>query len=327
MTFRSVDIAILPYLSDEFSVSGKLLSNQLGISRVAVWKQIKKLKKLGYLIDTDSRRGYRIISRADILLPTEIYRNLDTKYIGKKIYYFQEVNSTNTIARQIALNQEAKAKEGTVIIAEKQRAGKGRLGKEWFSPPGGIWLSILLYPDIIFSHLPLITLMASVVITKAIRKLLQINVQIKWPNDLLIKGKKVCGILTETQTNINSANCIIVGLGINANIKMSEFPESIQKHLNSLLEITGEKVSRIELTQELFCEFEKYYEIFKKGKYSFILNEWKLYNNTIGKSITIDAGNRIIIGEAIDITEKGGLLVLVEENGQPIEIISGTIIG
>jgi BirA family biotin operon repressor/biotin-[acetyl-CoA-carboxylase] ligase len=325
MSLKEIDLRALLYLSDKEFMTVEKLSKSLGISNDAVWKQIQRLKEFGYLIAADNKRGYRIISRPDILLPTEIQRNLHTKYIGKRIYYFYKVDSTNTLAKKILLNLKDQEGEGTIIIAEKQGRGKGRLGKEWFSPSGGIWLSILLYPDISFSYLSLITLMASVAIAKAINKFLQINTQIKWPNDILFKDKKICGILTETRINSNNTNCVIVGIGINVNIKIIEFPENIRMYLTSLQEITGEKVSRIILTRNIFCEFEKYYEIFKEGKFSLILNEWKLLNNTIGKNIAIDTGNKIVTGEVIDITEKGRL-ILVNDDGQSVEIISGTIV-
>jgi BirA family biotin operon repressor/biotin-[acetyl-CoA-carboxylase] ligase len=325
MSFKEIDLPVLLYLSDKEFITVEKLSKSIGISRDAVWKQVQKLKEFGYSIATDNKRGYRIISRPDILFPTEIQRNLHTKYIGKRIYYFLKVDSTNTLAKRMLLDLKDQEEEGTVIIAEKQGRGKGRLGKEWFSPSGGIWISILLYPDINLSYLSLITLMASVSIAKAINEFLQINTQIKWPNDILFKDKKICGILTETRINSNNTNCVIVGIGINVNIKMVEFPENIRMHLTSLQEITGEKVSRVMLTRNVFSEFEKYYEIFKEGKFSLILNEWKLLNNTIGKNIAIDTGSKIVTGEVIDITEKGGL-ILVNDDGQSVEIISGTII-
>ncbi len=322
---NNLDIPVLPYLSEKKFVSGKQLSGQLGLSRVAVWKQIQKLKRLGYHFSADARKGYRVISRPDILLPPEIHRNLNTKYIGKRIYYFPELKSTNMMAKQKILDRKDIAGEGTIIIAERQSAGKGRLGREWFSPYGGIWLSIILYPNLSPFCISRITLMTAVAVVKAIRGLYKIKVKIKWPNDILIKGKKVCGILTEMSAGLEKINWVIVGIGINVNIDISEAPKDIQKNIISLKEILGKDIPRVKIVQIFFEEFEKYYDIFKKKEFSLILNEWKLYNNTIGKKIKIDVGEKTIIGEAIDINESGAI-ILKKEDGKSTEIISGTVL-
>ncbi|GAG61370.1 unnamed protein product [marine sediment metagenome] len=316
---------ILKFLREKEYVSGEVLAKKLGISRVAVWKQIQKLKDIGYRIISDQNLGYCLVSRPDLLLPQEIQIGLSTKYIGKEMYYFPKLKSTNIIAKEKALHRAEGIDEGTLIIAERQSAGKGRLSREWFSPVGGIWLSIVLYPQLSPSYISRITLMTAVAAVKAIKICTQIESQIKWPNDILINEKKVCGILTEMSAELDIINWVVVGIGINVNIDHREFPEDIQENTISLKEALDKEVLRVKLVQTFLQEFEKYYEKLKRKEFPSILGEWKLYSHTLGKKIRADIGERIVTGEAIDINESGAL-ILKKEDGELIEIISGTII-
>ncbi len=194
---------ILKYLEKNKYISGEILAEKLGISRVAIWKQIKKLKDLHYGIISHQNLGYCLISRPDLLLPDEIQKGLDTDYMGHKIYYYRELESSNITAREKARSKRDEASEGTVIITEKQTGGKGRLGRKWFSPEGGIWLSIILYPHLSPAYIPRITLITAVAVVKAIKELTRIQGLIKWPNDILIHEKKVCGILTEMSAELD----------------------------------------------------------------------------------------------------------------------------
>ncbi|MGB6607998.1 MAG: biotin--[acetyl-CoA-carboxylase] ligase, partial [Atribacterota bacterium] len=269
---------ILKFLREKEYVSGEVLAKKLDISRVAVWKQIQKLKGIGYKITSDQNLGYCLISRPDLLLPQEIQRGLSTNYIGKEIHYFPELKSTNIMAKEKALHIEERIAEGTLIITERQSAGKGRLGREWFSPAGGIWLSIILYPQLSPSYISRITLMTAVAAVKAIEICTQIEPQIKWPNDILINEKKVCGILTEMSAELDIINWVVVGIGVNVNIDHQRFPEDIQANTISLKEVSGEEVLRVKLAQTFLQEFEKYYEKLKRKEFSSILKEWKLYS-------------------------------------------------
>jgi len=316
---------ILEYLGEKEYVSGEVLAQKLGISRVAVWKKIQRLKNMGYEIIADQNLGYCLISRPDLLLPQEIQRGLFTNYIGKEIYYFPELKSTNIIAKGKALHRAEGIDEGTLIIAERQSAGKGRLGREWFSPVGGIWLSVILYPQLSPSYISRITLMTAVVVVKAIKMCTQIEPQIKWPNDILINEKKVCGILTEMSAELDMINWVVVGIGINVNIDHQKFPEDIQENTISLKEVSGKEILRVKLAQSFLRVFEKYYDKLKRKEFSSILKEWKLYSHTLGKKIKVDMGERIITGEAVDINEEGEL-ILKKEDDELVEIISGTIV-
>lgn len=315
---------ILKFLREKEYVSGEVLAHKLNISRVAIWKQIQRLKDTGYKIISDQNLGYCLISRPDLLLPQEIQRGLSTNYIGKEIYYFPELKSTNIIAKEKALHRAEGIEEGTLIIAERQSAGKGRLGRKWFSPVGGIWLSVILYPQLSPSYISRITLMTAVAAVKAIKICTQIKSQIKWPNDILINEKKVCGILTEMSAELDIISWVVVGIGINVNIDHREFPEDIQENTISLKEVSGKEVLRVKLVQTFLQEFEKYYEILKRREFSSILKEWKLYSHTLGRKIRVDTGEKIITGEAVDINEEGAL-ILKKEDGELVEILSGTI--
>ena len=315
---------ILKYLREKEYISGEVVAQRLGISRVAVWKQIQKLKNMGYKITSDQNLGYCLVSRPDLLLPQEIQRGLSTNYISKEIYYFPELKSTNIMAKEKASHGAEGIGEGTLIIAERQSAGKGRLGREWFSPAGGIWLSIILYPQLSPSYISRITLMTAVAAVKSIKICTQIESQIKWPNDILINEKKVCGILTEMSAELDIINWVVVGIGINVNIDHREFPEDIQENTISLKEILGKEVFRVKLVQTFLQEFEKYYEKLKREEFPSILREWKLYSHTLGMKIEVNIGEKVVIGEAIGINENGAL-ILKKEDGELVEIISGTI--
>jgi len=317
--------SILKYLERQEYISGEILAKKLGISRVAIWKQIQKLKNMGYKILSNQNLGYCLVSSPDLLLPEEIQKELSTIYVGQKIYYFYDLESTNITAKEKALSTKEKIDECTVIIAEKQTGGKGRLGRKWLSPKGGIWLSIILYPQISPSYIPRITLMTAVAVVKAIEKYTQIEAKIKWPNDILVNGKKACGILTEMSAELDLINWVVVGIGINANINQGEFTDDLRDTSISLKEVLGKEISRISLVRTLLKEFEKDYEALKRREFPSILKEWKLFSNTLGKTIKVNIGEQIVTGKAIDINEKGALIVK-KQDGELVEIISGTIL-
>ena len=316
---------ILNYLKKDSYVSGEILAEKLGISRVAIWKQIQKLKDLNYEIISHQNLGYCLVSAPDLLLPVEIQKSLATNYIGQKIYYYRELESSNLTAKEKARSKKNTVPEGTVIISERQTGGKGRLGRKWFSPTGGIWLSIILYPHLSPAYIPRITLITAVAVVRAIKELTGIQGQIKWPNDILIQGKKVCGILAEMSAELDLINWLVIGLGINVNIDHEEFPIELKDITTSLMDILKQKISRIKLVQLFLREFEKCYNMLNKKESLALLNEWKLYSYTLGKKIKIKTGNKIITGQAMDINDKG-VLIVKQDNGEYTDIISGTIL-
>lgn len=325
MQIKNLAIPVLSYLSEENFISGTQLSSKLSLSRVAVWKQIQKLKQLGYHISTDARKGYRIISRPDILLPFEIQRNLNTQYIGKQIFYYPQVTSTNSLAKDLIKDKQNNFQEGAVLIAEAQTAGRGRLGRNWHSPSGGIWFTIILFPDLEPAYLTKITLMIAVVLVQTLKGLYDISVKIKWPNDLMVENRKIGGILTEMSAESDRINYVLVGIGINANLRRNSFPDEIRQRVTSLQEIMGKPISKVILLQRILENFEKYYHLFLEKEFDSILAEWKANTETLGKKVTIDYRGAIISGEAIDITSEGALLI-EKKNGEKVQVLSGTLL-
>lgn len=245
---------------------------------------------------------------------------LKTKYIGKGNHYFDEVNSTNEKADELAANVE----EGTVIIAEKQKKGIGRFGREWLSPKGGVYVSVILKPKISPIDASKMTLTTGIAVAKVIRKL-GLDATLKWPNDVLIHGKKVGGILTSMSTKDGKVEYIIVGIGINANIYISTFPKELQKSVTSLKEELKKEVSLEKIIGDILYEVETNYETFKKGNIAYLLNEWKRLSDTIGKKVKIKMRTEIIEGEAVGVNRDGALILKLEDSSVK-NIIAGECI-
>lgn len=306
-------------------ISGETLSGKLHISRAAVWKHIRNLRKDEYKIESVTNRGYRLISAPDLLLPDELIAGLKTKLVGREIKYYSEISSTNEEGRRSA---ELGASDGTVIIAETQIRGRGRRGRAWASPLGGVWLSIILRPNIPPEHAPILTLLTGVAVARTIKLATNLTATLKWPNDVLINGNKVCGILTEISAEPDMINYVVIGLGINANITADKFPKDIRDLVTSLELELEHKVDRVKFTQLLFEEFEKYYLEFCSHDRQIIpevLDGWRQLTDTLGREVKIETINGAIIGRATDIAEDGALLVLAE-NGMIRRIIAGDCI-
>ncbi|GAW92210.1 biotin--[acetyl-CoA-carboxylase] ligase [Calderihabitans maritimus] len=292
-------------------ISGQELSERLGITRTAVWKHIKTLQQEGYRIEAQPRRGYCLQEVPDFLYPEELRAGLSTSCIGRNIVHYHEVGSTNTVAKQLAERGE---REGTVVIAEKQTEGRGRLGRRWESPYGkGIWLSIILRPRVATDAAPSITLLAAVAVAKAIKNFCGLEALIKWPNDILVRGKKVCGILTEMKADMDVVEYVVVGIGLNANLEVQDFPEEIRDKATSLRILLNKKISRVNLVRKLFGEFESLYNLFREHGFSPIRSMWKEMNTTLGQQVQVNTLTSVYSGLAVDITEDGGLVVETKE--------------
>ena len=289
-------------------VSGEMLSRELGVSRISVWKHIHNLKEAGYIIEA-SPRGYRLISSPDLLLPCEF------PDLRQKIHHFQEISSTMDVARELARKG---AQEGTIVIAETQSQGRGRLSREWFSPKGGIYFTIILRPKISPINAPRLNLMASVAVAKAIRKLFGLKAELKWPNDVLIAGRKVCGILAEMEAEIDAVNFVNLGVGINANFSVSQFEE----RATSLQDELGREVSRREFLNSVLTEIDKQQSSLIRVD---LLEEWKNLSATLNKDVRIIAPGEEITGRAIDI-DTDGALVVKDKDGSLRRAIAGDCI-
>ena len=314
-------------------ISGETLSDILGVSRTAIWKHMKELKVEGYIIESVSKKGYRLISVPDILNEHEIKQGLETSIIGHRIDCFKSVDSTNRYAKELAANG---CVDGTVVAADSQTAGRGRLGRDWSSSDRkGIWMSVVLRPAIPPEEVQLITLAASVAVVTAIMNSTGVRTGIKWPNDIILDGKKVCGILTEMSCEMEQVNFLVVGLGINVSHELEDFPEDLRETVTSIKlwlednrnssEIEWSNcLNRSRLIKEILIELEKAYYQLKNGLNTEIINQWKKYSVTLGKQVKIMAKGSEYIGTAIDIT-KDGKLVLILPDGARHEVLSGEV--
>lgn len=309
-------------------VSGQELCQKFGVSRTAVWKAVKQLKEAGYVIQAVQNRGYQLVAAPDILSESEIASQLSTKWLGRKIRCYHELDSTNTEAKRIA--EEAKNTDwhGMVITADMQTAGRGRRGRNWNSPHGaGLFFTILLKPEIAPANAPMLTLVKAMAVVKGIQQVTGLASQIKWPNDIVLNGKKIVGILTEMSAQIDYVNHIVVGTGINVHHK--EFPEEIAETATSLdLELARAgrelQISRAQLLGAVLEHFEAYYEIYLKTQdLSFLL---EAYN-----SMLVNKNHRVRVldplgeyeGTAMGVNDRGELLV--ERDGQLVKVSSGEV--
>jgi len=238
-----------------------------------------------------------------------------------KIEHFYEVDSTNDVAKQLAANG---APEGTVVISEIQRKGRGRKEREWFSPKGGVWMSIILRPKVSPPRASSLTLIAGLAVAKTLSELYNLECKLKWPNDVLINGKKVCGVLTEISAEIDKINYVVVGIGINANIDIASFPGEFRDVATTLKNELNKDILRDELTEQLLEELEKLYKIFQKQGFSKLKEEWKKSASTIGRKVRVVTDRRTIEGIARDVGENGELFVETQEGIE--KIISGDCI-
>jgi len=304
-------------------ISGEALSEELKISRSAVWKHIAGLRKEGYMISAVSRRGYKMGVYQDVFNRDAISSQLSTTILGRNLIFYDEIDSTNNELKRLAANGAA---EGTVVVAETQSCGRGRRGRAWNSKPGlGIYMSVLLKPDIAPECVQVITLAASSAVCNAIIPFIDVKPGIKWPNDILIKNRKVCGILTEMTAEPEKVHSIIVGIGINVNHQEDDFSGELKNTAASLRYFSKNDISRSMLAAKILEEFEKIYLdfIFNKSADRF-LNIWRSFSVTIGYDIIIYQGDKKIKARALDVMDNGCLLVQTQDGRRQL-LSSGEI--
>ena len=305
-------LKVLNFLESHESeyLSGQDLSDVLKISRVAVWKHIKKIQTLGYKIESKQKLGYRLIDNTEKLLPWEITRDLKTQLIGKRVYYFEEIDSTQNFAQNIAAD---KKENGTIIIAEKQTSGRGRLDRKWTSPKGGIWFSLIIHPKFDVSSSTLIPILSAVALSKSIKSVLDIETEVKWPNDITMNGKKVAGVLVDASFQTNSIDYLILGIGINFDIDTKKLEKRLTKTPNfygiDSLREKEDKTPPKKLLKEFLLQFEKNLFQLDKGEKSKIIKEWTKRAAGIGKKITINTSNGKISGISQGIDNDGALKI------------------
>lgn len=319
-----MDEVILQLLRDHSSesLSGEEISRRLKVSRTAVWKRIQSLRRLGYEIEASTRSGYRLIGSPDLLTPSEIKPFLETEWIGKTVHYFQTLDSTNSKAYQLALNG---AEEGEVVISESQEGGRGRLGRQWFSPAFlNLYLSVILRPNILPHQASLITLMAAVATADAIREFSALLPLIKWPNDILLRDRKVAGLLNEIHSEIDRIHFVVLGIGVNLNTDENMFSKEIQATATSLKIEMGHTISRKGFLQSLLRRLERWYSIFLEEGNAVILKAWRDRARVEGRRVKVTSFGETLAGTAIDV-DSDGALILQTEDGERKRVVAGDI--
>lgn len=301
-------------------LSGAQLASTMGISRTMVWKHIKALEREGFGIEAVPSRGYRIITVPDLFRADDIRRGLGTRIFGREIHLLPEVASTNTLAMELAARG---APEGTVVLAEAQTAGKGRLGRKWISPRGNIYVSAVLRPPVPAYKAPLLTLMAAVATAAAIRGAGGAPALIKWPNDILVAGRKVSGLLTEMSAEADRIRHIVLGIGIDVNMDPDLLPDEIRAITTTLAGETGQAIDRTELLRQLLRSLEHWYRVFLDDERR-VLKEWESFNCTLGKRVAVSGQRELLEGLAEGIDREGRLVIRLD-NGEARTLAAGDV--
>ncbi|MEW6302754.1 MAG: biotin--[acetyl-CoA-carboxylase] ligase [Verrucomicrobiota bacterium] len=321
----TIDAQILLALrqAGESSVSGMELSQRLGISRAAIWARIEELRTLGYEIEASPHQGYRLLSVPDVLHADDLLARLGrVKVIGRDIRVFQETTSTNDVIEKLARDG---VKEGVVVFAESQTKGRGRLERKWISPPRiGLWFSVLLRPRLRPEAVTQLTIASATALVRAIRLQTGVQPDIKWPNDILIRGRKVAGILTEMSGELDNVKYVILGIGIDVNQGANDFPAELRKLATSLRLESGTRQNRAALAASILRELDHDYARISNDQFEAVADEWEAQCNTIGQHVTISVGARRIQGRAESLDADGALL-LRTSHGHLERIIGGDV--
>jgi len=308
---------------DDF-LSGQDLSDVLKISRVAVWKHIKTIKSLGYKIESKQKLGYRLVKNSEKLLPWEIIDGLKTKIVGKKVYYFDTIDSTQNYAIEIS---KKKNENGSVVISQRQTAGRGRMNRKWVTVKGGLSMSIILHPKFDTSVSTLFPMAASLALATAIQKTINIKPNVKWPNDVVIKGKKVAGMIADASIQSNLIDSVVLGVGINYKVDTKHLERQLKKTENfygvaSLLKV-NDSTNPLEMIQNFLSELEKIIVLLDRGETSKIIQRWEKISSTVGKKVSVKTNNGTVIGLAKKINSDGSLNIV--KNGKTQRLLVGDI--
>jgi BirA family biotin operon repressor/biotin-[acetyl-CoA-carboxylase] ligase len=304
-------------------LSGEEMSRRLKVTRTAVWKRLQRLRALGYEIEASTRSGYRLIRSPDLLTPSEIKPLLRTDRMGQTIHYFNSIDSTNSKAYQLAIQG---AEEGGVVIAESQKKGRGRLGRHWVSPPfSNLYLSVILRPQIPPHQASLITLMAAVATARAIERYSGLIPLIKWPNDILLSGRKVAGLLNEIHSEMDRIHFVILGIGVNLNMNEKMFSKGLRDVATSLRREMGQTISRKTFLQSLLEELEKWYTIFLKEGGAPVLKAWRDRARIKGKRVKVTSFGETLSGVAVEV-DSDGALILETKDRKRKRIVAGDVV-
>ncbi len=304
-------------------VSGAQLAGQLDISRAAIWARMEELRKVGYDIEASPHFGYKLVDSPDALHADDLLARLGkTRVVGRDIQVFEQTTSTNDVIEKLARDG---VKEGAVVFAESQTRGRGRLGRKWISPTRkGLWFSVLLRPSVNPQETTQLTVASATALRRAIKTVTGLSAEIKWPNDLLLGGKKVEGILTEMSAEVDRVRHIILGIGVDVNQDANEFPAELRGIATSLKIEAGEAISRAGLATEMLRELDADYTRIGAGKFPQLADEWEAGCATIGKNVSVQMGARLIRGRAEALDDDGALLVRTE-HGHLERVIGGDV--
>ena len=322
---RKIDALLLSLMQNmTITVSGEKLARDLGVSHSTLVRWVDKLRNAGVAIRGELFTGFRLIRVPDVILPQLLRPRLRTSQLGRSLYHFYTVDSTNAFAARL-LAHGHKVSEGTVIVAEAQTAGRGRLGRSWHSEPeSGLYFSMIMRPRVPPSLAPLFTLAAAVAMHHAIERQTGLDVDVKWPNDLLVAEKKICGILAEIQAEVDMVKTLIIGVGVNVNHQ--RFPEELASRATSLRIASGRLQSRLELLAEFLGEFEDLYERFEQSGPSAIIDQWITHSSFAqGRKVEIHDGVRLIQGVTRGLNALGALRI-EQSGGRVEEVYSGDVV-
>lgn len=317
---RDAILELLRTHKGEF-ISGQRMSEACAVTRTAIWKHIEALRSKGYEIESFTKKGYRLVSEPDSVSPLEIEDSLTTEFLGRYYHYYDEVESTNRLAKELASDG---APEGTVVIAEAQVSGRGRLARGWYSPHGkGLWFSLVLRPNFPPIEAPKCTLMAAVALVKAFRALGLTTAGIKWPNDIMVNGKKLVGILTEMNGSMEAISYIVMGIGINISSVQDELPDEI-KDIATSFAMEGVDVDRRNALPCILKALEDQYKEVVAHGFEHTLEEWKDLSITLNRNVQVRAPGETYEGYAVDLDRDGNLLV-ERPNGIVERIVAGDV--
>ncbi len=319
----TLDSAILNTLRAVAWASGAELSSRLGVTRAAIWARVEELRRVGYQIEASPHRGYRLLACPNLLHADDLLSRLGTvRAVGRDIRVFQETTSTSDVLEKLARDG---VPEGVVVFAESQTRGRGRLGRSWASPPGkGLWFSVLLRPALRPQAATRLTVAAAVALARAVRRELPVRPEIKWPNDLMIDGRKFAGVLTELTGELDSIRHANLGIGVNVNLEPEELPPAVRGTATSLKIVIGRTLDRPALAAAILRELDETYALALGDDFSRLVDEWSDHCTTLGRLVSVSTGPRSVIGRAESLDDEGALLIRTDA-GHLERIVGGDV--
>lgn len=321
MERESPEVRVLRLLRESEYTSGEAISRALGISRTAVWKHIKGLRKEGFSIEASPSKGYRLSGEVPFS-GAGIISGLKTEIIGSSVHFSETLGSTNSKALELA---RGGAEEGTVVVSDSQTSGRGRLGRTWVSPPGAnLHTSVILRPPVHPSSAHELTFVAAVATAEAVSRFVPARPTVKWPNDVQIDGMKVAGILLEMDSEVDRVKFVVVGVGVNLNVRAAELPVELAAKATSVRDKSGCEVSRVEFAHALYSGMEKWYKVYLKEGFQPVLSEWRGFFDTEGKPVSVASLGATVEGMCAGVDRDGSLLVRTS-SGDTVRVLSGDL--